>query len=179
MWDPGTEIADFAAGPSGPWIQDFTLPVIRANNCIQLLTVLEARDGQAWSVSLVAEEAMIPETTARRLLFPEVMEYRPYQWVMSLRSHENLSSTVPAGEFITNLVTSYYGRLLTSFTYVGVCNGIEVVRVNTSQFEVLQRVGTSYNYQVWFDPTIKSPGRGPRGRARARHVGSVPEDGQW
>jgi hypothetical protein len=179
MWDLGTETEGSATGPSISWIADFAQPVIHENNCIQLLTILEARDGQAWSVSLVAEEAMIPETTARRLLSPVVMEYRPHEWVMSLRSRENLSSTVPAGELVTNLVNSYYGRMLASLTYVGVRNGVEVVRVNTSQFELLQRVGASYNYQVWFDSTIKSAGRGPRGRARARQMWSVPEEGQW
>ena len=153
-----------------PWDERPSSMALRENNCIQLLTVLEAHDGEAWSLSTVAAEALIPSMTARRLLFPEVMEIRSYDWFTSLRNRANLSTQYPAAEFTTNLVGSYYGRILANATYLGRVDGREVVRVNTSQFELLQRIGAKYEYYVTFDPSIRAPGRGPKGRARARYV---------
>jgi len=171
MWTPyAEELVGNPGGPHTTWFDNTAASIVRENNCIQLLTVLEARDGQAWSVKRVAEEAMVPLTTARRLLFPEVTELRPYSWILTLRSRENLSSSRSSEGFITTLVSSYYGRMLTSFSYIGVRNGVEVVRVNTSQFEILQRVGAEYGFQVTFDPKIRSTERGPSGRVRARYV---------
>lgn len=153
------------------WTVEYTIPLRRENDCVQLLGVLEAHDGEAWSVRQIAEEAMIPATTARRLLFPKVMEYRPYRWILSLRARVNSSSTRPAAEATTSMVRSLYAQMLSNLTYVGVRRGVEVVRVNTSQFELFQRIGASYDFLVTFDSTIGVSERGPRGRARARYVG--------
>jgi hypothetical protein len=66
---------------------------------------------------------------------------------------------------------SYYGWVLANSTYVGIRNGVEFVRVNTSQFKLLQSIGMSYDFLVTFDPTIAPHGRRSHGRARARYVG--------
>src|SRR5438128_1366859 len=110
--------ADLSVGGEAP-------AVLRENNCIQLLTVLETHDGEAWPVRLVAEEAKIPETTARRLVFPEVYEQRSMAWVVSLRAQVNLSVRTSARDFTTNLVESFYGHMLADCTYLGFVDGVE------------------------------------------------------
>ncbi len=150
---------------------DAIAPLRRENDCIQLLNVLVDHDGEPWPLRIVAEEAGMPQTTTRRLLYPEVWERRPYAWFVSLREAANLSVRNLAAEYTTRLVESYYGQLLANFTYLGVVGGRELVRVNTSQFAVFQRIGAKYDFDVTFDSTLGRCGHGLRGRARARYVG--------
>src|SRR6266508_4330877 len=103
--------SDVAWSEAGPWIAEAIAPLVRENNCVVLLTVLERHDGEPWSLGQIASEALIPETTARRLLFPEVIERRTVTWLQSFRS-PNLSTMDSDSGSTSHLVQSYYGHLL-------------------------------------------------------------------
>lgn len=154
------------------WLVDLqpSIDLVRENDCLQLLPVLEAHDGEAWRIRAIAAEASIPTTTARRLLFPKVMETRPYEWLMGLRDRVNLSTRRPAAEYTTALLGSYYGQMVANATFLGRIEGRYMVLVNTSQFEILRRIGAKYDYDVTFDSRICDPRGGPLGRARAQRV---------
>lgn len=122
------------------------------SDSLGIILSVEERQLDGYTLTDVANDTGLSETTVSRYLNPDATERMPESRLESYRERlVNADQSLPSVEVV---VGTYYEHLLASATPVRASGGEVVYEVGTSRFEWLRSIGARHEFVVTYNPTI-------------------------